>query len=480
MSNRNSSRALTRRKFLGDLGAFTGIAIAGGTAPIFASPTAMHKLVAQPGMALLRGPAAPSVNVWGYNGVAPGPVLRVKQGDELRVLLKNSIHQPTSLHWHGIRITNAMDGVPGLTQEPVSPGQTFEYRFRCPDAGTFWYHPHKQSSEQVARGLHGILIVEEESPPVFDQDRLMVLDDWRLNKTGQIDSASFGSIGDRSHGGRFGNTFTCNGTTDYKLHVITGERVRFRFCNVANASSFAVQIADHDATVIAIDGQPVEPFKAQDGVILLSSGQRMDVMVDMTGEPGSASKIKLLGFEQEQSLGSLVYAKNRRKREDPLNTPLQLASNPLATSLDLANAVDATLTMDGGAMGGMRGANVYGQFVEMRRLVQQYGYVWALNGTAGMSKEPLVRVKQGQTIRLRMVNNTGWPHAMHIHGHHFKQVAGNAGDGYGPVWRDTIVLRRGQELTTAFVADNPGKWMLHCHMLEHQEGGMATWFEVVD
>ncbi len=473
------SNHLTRRTFVAAAASFGGLVLMGHRSTASSETLALHKLAAEPGKAALRGKEAQPVDIWGYNGTAPGPVLRIRQGDELRVRLRNGLHQPTTLHWHGIRIANAMDGVPGLTQKAVEPGESFDYRFACPDAGTFWYHPHKLAAEQVARGLHGILIVEEKNPPQVDQDRLIVLDDWRLDKEGQIHSASFASIGERAHGGRFGNTFTCNGSTHHEILVRAGQRIRFRFCNVANASSFAAQIADHDAHIIAIDGQPVSPFKADKGVILLSPGQRVDAIVDMTGKPGSMSTVRLLGFEQEVSVGSLVYAASQIARSAVLDTDIQLPPNPLPTNLDLPNAVNATLMMEGGAMGGMRGAKVDGQFYDMRRLVQQFGYVWSFNGTAGMPDEPLARIKQGQTVRLRMINNTGWPHAMHIHGHHFKQIKGTAGDGYGSLWRDTIVLRRGQEITTAFVADNPGKWMLHCHMLEHQEGGMATWFEVV-
>lgn len=478
MTDGKVSIELSRRALLGGLASFGGSVFVGTSTRGLADTGSVRHLIARPGTAALRGEGHKPVSIWGYNGMAPGPVLRLRQGDELRVRLENGLQQPTTLHWHGIRIANAMDGVPHLTQELVEPGQSFDYRFTCPDAGTFWYHPHKFSSEQVARGLHGILIVDEKDPPKVDQDRLLVIDDWRLDDNGQIHRASFGSIGERAHGGRFGNTFTCNGSTDHQVPVKAGERVRFRFCNVANASSFALRIADHTAHVIAIDGQPVTPFEAHDGVVLLSPGQRLDVIVDMTRHPGSVSSIQLLGFEQPVALGRLVYAKDGPVRTDPLDTPIELPSNPLATRLDLANAVDATLTMEGGAMGGMRGAKVDGVFLDMRRLVQQHGYVWSFNGTAGMPDEPLVRVKRGQTVRLRMNNNTSWPHAMHIHGHHFKAIGDNTGDGYGSVWRDTIVVRRGQDLTVAFVADNPGKWMLHCHMLEHQEGGMATWFEV--
>lgn len=471
----------TRRSVLKTM-SVAGIVV--GAAPwttlgaIMAAGGGGRALVAKEGTAQLLSGGSSATRIWGYNAQAPGPILRVIQGETLNVRLLNNLHQPTTLHWHGIRIANAMDGVPDMTQKAVEPKEAFDYSFVCPDAGTFWYHPHKFSSEQVARGLHGVLVVDEKKPPQVDQDRVLVLDDWRLTREGQIHNESFGSIGERAHGGRFGNTFTLNGQDNHKVPVIAGQRLRLRLCNVANASSFAMRFADHTVRIIAIDGQPVTPFKADDGVVLLSPGQRADVMIDMTNPPGFESKIQLLGFEQEVTVGRMIYSADERIRTDVLDAPIALPANPLAKNLDLANAVDVTLTMDGGAMGGMRGANVDGQFLGMRRLVQQYGYVWSFNGTAGMPKQPLVQVKQGETVRLHMVNQTGWPHAMHIHGHHFKALEGNTGDGYGSVWRDTIVVRRGQELTVGFVADNPGKWMLHCHMLEHQEGGMATWFEV--
>ena len=154
MTNKISSFAITRRSILGGAASLGGLTLIGNAGGVVANSTAMHKLVAEPGTALLRGKDALPVKIWGYNGMAPGPVLRVRQGNELRVQLQNGIHQPTTLHWHGIRIANAMDGVPGLTQEAVEPGKTFDYRFTCPDAGMFWYHPHSFSSEQVARGLH--------------------------------------------------------------------------------------------------------------------------------------------------------------------------------------------------------------------------------------------------------------------------------------------------------------------------------------
>ncbi len=435
-------------------------------------------LVAQTGQSPLRGKKKSPTPIWGYNGTSPGPLLRVRQGDELHVRLINQLTQPTSLHWHGIRIANPMDGVPGVTQDAVAPGQQFDYRFACPDAGTFWYHPHIMSSEQVARGLNGILIVEENQPPMVDQDLVFVLDDWRLASSGEIHATSFGSLGERAHGGRFGNTFTLNGSNSHTVSVRSGERLRLRLCNVSNANTFGLRIDDHAMRIVAIDGQPVKAFEAENGFAVLSSGQRSDVIVDMTGKPGSTSTIRLLTYDEQHVVGHLVYHASERKRSAPLNSPVELPANPLNTRLDLDNAETVTLMMDGGAMGRMTGAWVGEEWLGTRELIDKHGLIWSFNSAAGMTKDPLFKVARGRTVKLRMTNRTAWPHAMHLHGHHFKQIDRKPDGPREPFWRDTILLNPREEFTMAFVADNPGKWMLHCHMLEHQEGGMTTWFEV--
>jgi len=429
----------------------------------------------RPSSTSLLGARQPTTDIWGFDGLVPGPLLRVKQGDELNVKLKNGLKQPTTIHWHGIRIDNAMDGVPGLTQRPVAPGETFAYRFRCPDAGTFWYHPHKLSSEQVGRGLHGALIVEELSPPTVDQDRVLIFDDWRLTDDGQIHAASFGAIHDRAHAGRTGNTFTLNGTTSHDVRVRSGQRLRLRLINVANANIFAVRFTGHRATIIAVDGQPASPHEAPEGLVVLGPAQRADVIIDAMGEPGSTAKIEMLMSRRVETVGRIVYSKQTPLRREPLDGPILLPPNPLTTRLDLDNAVDIDLPMEGGAMSRMAGAKVQGEWMGLRDMVRNKGYAWALAGQAGMPKEPLFRVKLGQTIRMTMRNQTMWPHAMHIHGHHFIEVGASPSE---EAWRDTTLLFREQEKTVAFVADNPGKWMLHCHMLEHHEAGMGTWFEV--
>jgi FtsP/CotA-like multicopper oxidase with cupredoxin domain len=148
--------------------------------------------------------------VWAYNGSVPGPEIRIRQGDRLRVVLVNLLREETTIHWHGVRVPNAMDGVPHLTQKPIAPGKAFVYEFDCPDAGTFWYHPHQRSLEQVDRGLAGALIVEEPQPIRVDRDVTWVLDDWRLLRDASI-SGDFGNMMDTGMSGRIGNTVTVNG-----------------------------------------------------------------------------------------------------------------------------------------------------------------------------------------------------------------------------------------------------------------------------
>lgn len=220
------------------------------------------------------------------------------------------------------------------------------------------------------------------------------------------------------------------------------------------------------------------PFEAENGFAVLSSGQRSDIIVDITGKPGTKSAIQLLTYDEQHVIGEIVYHDSEQAHAKALDSPIALPANPLDTKLDLANAQSAEMIMDGGAMGRMTGASVGGKWLGMRELVDKHGLVWSFNNVAGMPKDPLFKVARGKTVKLRMVNRTGWPHAMHLHGHHFKQIERKPNGPQEPFWRDTILLNPREEFTMAFVADNPGKWMLHCHMLEHQEGGMTTWFEV--
>ena len=185
----------------------------------------------------LVGAAYPATDVWAYNGRVPGPELRFRQGERLRIEVENALGVDTTVHWHGVRLPNAMDGVPNLTQPPIAAnGGRFTYDFALPDAGTFWYHPHLGAAEQVARGLYGALIVEERDPPAVDRDLAWVLSDWRLDREARMRS-DFGNFMDASHAGRIGNTVTVNGALGESFAVRAGERIRLRRCSRSRAES---------------------------------------------------------------------------------------------------------------------------------------------------------------------------------------------------------------------------------------------------
>lgn len=468
---------LTRRAFhrgsLGALGALTLATLGRGRTEAGTVPTLRPK----PGRARLLEDTDQLTDIWGYHGRVPGPLLEAEQGRPFSLDLANGLAQPTTVHWHGIRIDNAMDGVAYLTQQPVIPKASFAYRFTPPDAGTYWYHPHNRTWEQMARGLYGMFIVREPNPPAVDRDLPLILDDWRLDNDGQIDIASFGAIHDKAHAGRMGNVLTLNGHPFEDIEVLAGERLRLRLLNAANARILGLQFEGHQPIVIALDGQPVEPFAPDGNVVLLAPSQRADVILDAAGEVGAKTRIVALTQREKIHLGNLAYDAKKRRRSSPLSDLFVLPANPMPTDLDLDNAITTDLVMTGGAMGGLPRARYQGKDYAMRDLVREHGKVWAFNGEAGMTEEPLAKYPRGQTVKVRMVNRTAWPHAMHFHGHHVREVA-HSKRTPRPYWRDTVLMLPREEITVAFVAHNPGKWMCHCHMLEHQAGGMATWFEV--
>jgi FtsP/CotA-like multicopper oxidase with cupredoxin domain len=460
---------MNRRTVLGAAGAALALTRLGG--PARGAAPAERRLVAAPAKWPLVGPPHPDTDVWAYGGQVPGPEIRLRQGERLKAVLDNRLAQETTIHWHGIRLPHAMDGVPHLTQAPVKPGGTFTYDFVCPDAGTFWYHPHARSFEQVGRGLYGALIVEEAEPPAVDRDLVWVLDDWRLLANASL-AEDFGNFMDMSHAGQVGNTVTINGRLPDRFGVRAGERIRLRLINVANARIFSPAFAGHQPTVIALDGQPVEPHAAEEGRVTLGPGMRADLILDMTGKPGETFSV-VDGFYRQQSykLVDLAYGPEAPPRRPPLGL-VRLPANPLPEP-DAEGARRHEVALGGGMMGGMMAATVDGKRVDMRALMQQ-GLAWAINGVAaqGHHMEPMLTLKRGQSHVLAIRNDTAWHHAMHPHGHSFRVLARDGQPTRRREWQDTILLAPREQADIAFVADNPGDWMFHCHMLEHQDGGM--------
>ena len=471
---------ISRRQFLSSGTALLGAAALAPMASMAdAGEPARVLLQAGPSEAALMDAPGRMTPVWTYNAHTPGPTLRVRRGATLRVTLQNNLAQPTSIHWHGIRIDNAMDGVVGLTQDAVPPGGEFDYEFQVPDAGTFWYHPHHRTWEQMARGLYGMLIVEEDAPPAFDRELNFIADDWRLDNAGQIEAKSFGSLMDWAHQGRLGNWFTVNGRSEAEFVVRAGERLRLRCANVANARIlvFDFSRAFPNAHVIAVDGQPIDPSLIDAGGLVLAPAQRADLMLDITGKPGQIIPIHVLTRRERIAVARFRISHQPPLRDGRHRDPVRLPGNPLASGLNVTGGQTIPLIMEGGAMGSLRQAIYQGKLLDIRELARS-GKVWAFNAIVGKPLQPLARIARGRTAIIDMVNKTAWPHAMHLHGHHFKVVERDGVSNADAPWRDTELVRRNEQVKIAFVADNPGKWLFHCHMLEHQAAGMLTWIEV--
>jgi FtsP/CotA-like multicopper oxidase with cupredoxin domain len=432
------------------------------------------RLVPAPAIVNIVGEKYPSTPVWAYNATVPGPLLRVRRGARLRVTLENGIPDATTIHWHGIRVPNAMDGVPHLTQPPVERAQSFVYEFAAEDAGTYWYHPHWQSHEQVERGLYGALIVDEDEPPRVDRDVLWVLDDWKLSGDAKL-VEDFGNFFDVSHAGRLGNTVTVGGKVVDQFRVRSGERLRLRLVNTANARIFALGFGALKPRVIATDGHGIAPHEPERGLVVLGPGMRADLIVDCLGRSGdSVTVTDEFRPQQAYRLVEIVYGDEPPLRDHAPDGPVALAPN-LVPSPKLDEAARHQLVFAGGMMGSLREAEMDGRRRPMREIMQ-HRMAWAVNGkvATGHSHEPILRLQRGRSYRLSLTNDTAWHHPIHLHGHTFKVLSRNGVPLAHDEWRDTVLMNPRDDLEIAFVADNPGDWMLHCHILEHQAGGMMA------
>jgi FtsP/CotA-like multicopper oxidase with cupredoxin domain len=424
--------------------------------------------------------AYPETEVWAYQQSVPGPTLRYRQGDTLRVELENNLPDETTIHWHGIRVPNAMDGVPHITQAPVRPNGRFIYEFALPDAGTYWYHPHSRSHEQVARGLYGALIVEERDAPRVDRDLTWILSDWRLAPdASQRDD--FDSLFDITHAGRIGNTVTINGRFTEKngtLAVRSGERLRLRLINAAVARIFRIRFAEHAPQIIAWDGQAVVPHTADAGIVL-GPGMRADVILDCTHAAGFRAEVTDDFYPRAPTRLMEISYGGPPLHSAALNASITLQPNALPEP-DLERAVRHEVLFQGGAMGTVRDALFEGQRVPLARLVREHKIAWAVNGTAasGHGHAPLITLQRGGHYVFVLINETAWHHPIHLHGHVFRIFSRNGIAAPLREWSDTVLLAPRERVEVAFVADNPGDWMLHCHVLAHQAAGMAAMLRV--
>lgn len=458
----------TRRQFLRAAGAGAGLLALGACsgAPSAAGPAGRaFALDAAPMQVDLAGRAA---KTWGYNGQLPGPEIRLREGETLRVDLQNRLTDPTTVHWHGISLDNAMDGVPFVTQPPVEPGAGFAYEFRVPEPGSFMYHAHV--GHQLDQGLYGPLIVEPRREKLsYDREYIVMLDDWRdgLDTRPDVSAdehAGHGSGEEEvdplewvSFGGRYYPLMLVNGRPPEDptvLEIRRGERVRLRVMNIGADTGFRFAVGGHRLTVTHADGMAVQPVTVD--ALRLGMGERYDVLVDAVN-PGAWPVAAVAQGKRGSGRAVLRYVDSPSSAAPPASArPAELDGRLLGYD-DLVSTVRPEVPATG---------------IPDRRVGL------TLSGTDivadGLAAEDPLPVSEGEWVRCTIRNISANWHPMHLHGHHFQVVLPGS---RGPVKDTVAVPSRGGEVTFDWRADNPGRWLFHCHNHYHMEHGMLRLVE---
>lgn len=438
--------------------------------PLALGPESLMGASSAPSLTLRARPGTISlgsrtVQTWSYDDVVPGPEIRAVAGHRVAVRLDNQLPAGTTIHWHGVRLPNAMDGAPHVTQNPVPPGGIFDYEFTARDPGTYFFHSHVGT--QLDRGLYGSLIVEDPYEQLsYDRDLVVVLDDWLDGVSGTPDDAIAALDGGAVNhaltspalGGHAGDVayphYLINGRTaqaPMTMLAAPGERVRLRIINAAADTAFRVALGGHRLQVVHTDGFPVHPATVDN--VIIAMGERYDALVTL----GSGA-FPLVAVAEGKSARAFAIVRTATGAPPTATATVpQLSGSTLA--LSQLNATDAAFL-----------PNLPPHVTVNLQLSQRPpGYVWTINGRTH-DEGIRFNVSAGDRVRLVLHNLSSMFHPMHLHGHTFQL---RPGTGRGPR-KDTLLVRPLEQFTVDFVADNPGEWMLHCHNLFHSERGMMA------
>ncbi len=408
-------------------------------------------------------PDVPELAMYLYNGEFPGPTLRARVGDTVIVHFKNELPEKTTVHWHGLRISDDMDGSPRI-QKPVEPGGTFTYTFVVPDAGTFWYHPHVRTNVQVEKGLYGAIVVQEAENIGYTRERMLVVDDIYLTKDG------FGAFEPWSHmvtmHGRSGNVLLLNGepTPVAPVQAKKGDVERWRIVNTANARTMKIDIIGPAfVRVIGTDGGLIAaPYDIDNTRIDVPVGTRYDIEVAYY----DAGKVQLRQHIPVAAAGGGVRYKATVMQsvtvaDDPAVTDLASPALPTPVAIGV-RPVDRTVEMT---------------FQAVEDPASPAGVTWQINGS-GMWDKPIFSFTEGETVIIDIENKAGPEHPFHLHGQFFEILRVNGVDPKLPGLKDTALVPGMGSVKLKAYLDNPGMWMAHCHILEHAELGMMSEFYV--
>ena len=432
---------LTRRRLLAGLSATVLGPVMTSLATAQGRPTLM--LQAKPGTAALR-PGQPDTPVWSLLPSSPETGMRFRRGDQLEILLGNDLPVPVVLNWHGLDGAPAAEPLAARSRLASGAKDTFVLPLR--HAGTFLCDLRLLGDGQ-ARPLPARALVVVESEPVrVDRDEVILIEDWRLRADGS-------PIAPGGEATEIKPLYAVNGRTSLDIATRTNERLRFRFINGCHRNGIALKIEDHDVSVMAIDGQPSEPFLARNGQLVLAPGTRVDAFVDAGRPPGSTSSILLHDGTEPRPIARLVYASDAPVRDAPLPVPTTLPSNGLPAQLDLKNALRIDLTLGGAQMD------------------------WVTPATFAPASAPAFRAKPGRTVVFALTNRAAIPTVFHLHGHHFR-LLDRLDDGWKPFWLDTLAIEAGQTQRVAFAAEYVGRWLIESMATDWAAPRFMRWYSV--
>jgi FtsP/CotA-like multicopper oxidase with cupredoxin domain len=400
-----------------------------------------------------------------YNGSNPGPILEANLGDRIIVHFENKLAWETTVHWHGLRVPAAMDGAAHHSQPPIPPGGKFDYEFVARDVGMYWYHPHHQEGAQIDLGLYGAILIHAPNEPTLSLDQPLVLDDVLIQdgKIAGYDPHSpepprdtFDEDGDGVPTDRFGNTLLANGRQDFVAPVRAGTWALFRLVNAASARYLRIALQGHTMRVVGVDGGFLaEPFDTDS--LRIGIGERYLVLVKMTGTPGQR------------------YAFiNTREPEDPFaydpidRKPMEIAAVQYASDAPITEAMPLFPADDVPSF--MKTDRVDYTWV-LNTIVVDGNPMNAINGAIAPNIPTPTFARDGDYTFV-VKNDDSGAHPFHLHGNRFQvlEVDGKPSPLRG--WKDTVDMKAGSTVVLRTHLDNPGHWMVHCHILRHIEEGM--------
>jgi FtsP/CotA-like multicopper oxidase with cupredoxin domain len=429
---------LTRREFMAGLGS-----IVLGPAIALAEGRLSLRLQAKADAIALRS-GAPETPIWSLGRLPSESVWRFKRGDTIEVALANQLPVPVTLNWRGL------DGVPAaeplVATTPLAPGTQETFAIPLRHAGTLLCDLRLTGDGQARPSSARALVVAESEAIAVDRDEVFLIEDWMVRPDGTA-MAPGADPKDAMP------LYSVNGRMMPEIAVRTHERLRLRLINGFQRHVIAIKLEDEEVRVMALDGQPSEPFPARNGALVLAPGARTDAFIDVTKPPGSSSAILLHDGKEARPIARLVVSKDLPVRNAPLAVAPPLPSNGLPIELDLRNATRIDLTLGGPHS------------------------EWVAPAAFTATARPVLKAKAGRTVVLALTNRADIATVFHLHGHHFR-LLDRLDDGWKPFWLDTLAIEAGQTQRIAFSAEYAGRWLMEATAADWAAPRLVRWYSV--